>query len=215
MKVVKENTSLLRGAASGAGGNTYLATAGSGIFRAANDNVEAAPENGTANVNMAGIIATSGTVIAVSSNGSVYFQSSPGLFSSFTTGFLFTGAMALWADHENRWRNSLLLLGVRGRGSSVANGYREVVLDGEGFPTITIRSPGESSPSSVKNRARYTASIGQHPAEAILQVPDINNGGLLDYSAFASESDWEPPIFVGTSRSGLWSYRDGQWNAEE
>ena len=215
LRVVKENTSLLRGAASDSAGNIYLATAGSGVFRASNGTVEENPVSGTENANLAGIIGTSGSVVAVSSNGTVYFLNSPGVFNSFTTGFIFTGAMSIWADRNNQWSDSLLLLGVRGRGSSISNGYREVVLDREGFPTITIRIPGDESPSSVSNRARYSASIGQHPVEAILQIPDISRGGPLDYNAFISDPDWEPPIFAGTSRSGLWSYRNGQWNAEE
>jgi hypothetical protein len=107
------------------------------------------------------------------------------------------------------------LAGIRGRGSSIVNGYREIVLDRDGFPTGTVRMPGDETPSSVRNRARYTASIGRHPVEAIMQIPDTSRGGPLDYSVFTSDPDWEPPIFASTSRSGLWSYRNGLWNAEE
>jgi hypothetical protein len=123
--------------------------------------------------------------------------------------------MSLWADRDNQWRQSLLLVGIRSRGTSIVNGYREIVLDQNGNPTTTIRIPGEETPSSVRSRARYTASIGLHPVEAILQLPDISSGGPLDYRAYTSDPDWEPPIFAATSRNGLWSYRNGTWNAEE
>jgi hypothetical protein len=215
MEIVKSNTSLLTGVASDAAGNIYLATAGRGIYIFSNDAVATSPVEGTEQANITGIIGTVGSVVAVSSNGNIYYLRSPGVFTSYPGGFIFTGAMSLWVDRENGWAPSLLLVGIRSRGMSTVHGYREMVLDRDGFPTLPITIPGDGSPTSVRNRARYTASIGQYPVEAILQIPDISRGGPLDYSAFTSDPDWEPPIFASTSRNGLWSYRNGTWNAEE
>ena len=105
------------------------------------------------------------------------------------------------------WKPTLLLLGIRG---SINNqGYREILLNrNTGVPSsYNIRTPGDSVPSSVTDRAKYNAGIGKHPVEAILQVPKE----MLPSAA--SEADI--PIFASTTLNGLWSYRDGVWNAEE
>ena len=215
LSALKSNTFLLTGATVDSEGNIYLATAGDGILRYSDGVIEANSETGTEDGNIAGIIGVGDSVVAVSSEGTVFYRTLPGIFETFEARVHFTGAMSLWLDRANGWRPSLLLMGIRGRGTSLNQGYREMVLDVSGNPTLTIRFPGDDSPSSVASRARYVASIGQHPVEAILQIPDISRGGPLDYSAFVSDPDWAPPIFAATSRSGLWSYRNGVWNAEE
>jgi len=214
LTVIKNNTFLLTGAVS-AGGGTFLSTAGAGIFRYSGGSVETRPVSGTEDANIAGIIETERSVVAVSSNGTIYSLTTQGIFSSFSTRLTFTGALSTWGSRENNWRPSLLLAGIRGRGTSRVNGYREIVLDMNGLATNIIRTPGDDSHSSVRHRARYTASIGLHPVEAIMQLPDAARGGPLNYSAFLSDPDWEPPIFATTSRNGLWSYRNRSWNAEE
>ena len=217
LSVEKQNTSLLTGAVMDEAGEIFLATAGSGIFKYSDDGggIEATPESGTENANISGIISTGATIVAVGSNGALFSRDPAGIFSRLTAGINFTGAMSLWVDRASQWNPSLLLLGIRGSGSSNNHGYREIQLDSSGYPILVIRVPGEQSPTSVKNRARYSASIGLHPVEAILQLPDISRGGPIDYSSFSSNPEWEPPIFAGTSRSGLWSYWDATWNAEQ
>jgi len=120
------------------------------------------------------------------------------------------------------WKPALLLLGIRGQGTSTTHGYRELVLDkttGRPIPG-TLRAPGdEPFLSSVTSKPKYTASLGKHPVHAILQVPDISENGPLSYSASiaAYGSTWEPPIFASTSKDGLWvyTYWDDQWNAQD
>ncbi|MCL2070574.1 MAG: hypothetical protein FWH19_06285 [Treponema sp.] len=204
------NTSILTGAAR-SGGDVYFATAGNGILISRGGDVSSVPAAGTAGASINGIIETGGVIVAVGSNGGIYTLASPGSFNSFTVGVHFTGAMSVWREFTGgSWRPSLLLLGTRGQGSSLTHGYRELLLDpNSGRPTHILRGPGEASPSSVQNRPRYTASIGVHPVEAIIQLPEEVMG------AYFPSPEWEPVIFASTSRSGLWSYRDGQWNAEE
>jgi hypothetical protein len=89
-----------------------------------------------------------------------------------------------------------------------------MVLD-NGRPTFNIKSPGDNSPTSVVNKAKYDAGIGTHPVESIFQLPDYSSGGPFNYRDFTDDPDWEPPIFAGTVKNGLWAYRKGEWNAEE
>jgi hypothetical protein len=122
--------------------------------------------------------------------------------------------MSVWLDRNNQWKPALLLLGIRGRGTSLNHGYREMVLD-NGKPTFIIKSPGDDSPTSVVNKAKYDASIGTHPVESIIQLPDANMGGPLYYRDFTDDPGWVPPIFSSLAKNGLWSYRKGEWNAED
>lgn len=103
----------------------------------------------------------------------------------------------------------LLLLGIRDEGAYTNHGYREIMLDGNGKPTPSIKTPGEESlPTSARSkRAKYEATIGIHPVESILQVP----GSM----APAAASEFELPVFASTSVNGLWVCRRGEWNAEE
>jgi hypothetical protein len=209
---IRNRISLLRGAAKDQSGTIYLATAANGVFRFSNGVLDANPVRGTAGASMAGIIETGGNIVAVSYNGSIYYGGITG-FENLTTGVNYTGAMGIWLDRNDQWKPSLLLMGIRGRGTSLTHGYQEMVLN-NGRPTTIIRSPGDDNPTSIVNRAKYTASIGLHPVESILQLPDVSKGGPLNYNAFSGDPAWEPPIFASTSKNGLWSYRNGEWNAE-
>jgi hypothetical protein len=206
-----DQTSLLKGAVRSSSGYIYLATEGSGIFRF-NNGVINGPLNGTSKASVVGIIETGGVVLAVCSNGSILTENQ-GEFTSFSAGVNFTGALNFWNDPANQFRPTLLLMGIRGRGTSLNHGYREMVLN-NGRPSAVINEPGRESPTSSKNRAKYTAGIGVHPVEDILQVPDKNQGGPLDYRAYSGIADWEPPIFAATAKNGLWAYHNGEWNAE-
>ncbi|MCL2007989.1 MAG: hypothetical protein FWG77_07875 [Treponema sp.] len=207
-----ENTFLLTGVGINPSGNIYLGTAGNGIYLYRGGAITG-PLTGTAGITFSGLRDVGGNIVGVTGNGYV-FHDITGHFASTFVGVHFTGAMSVWNDPRNSHRPTLLLMGIRGRGTSLSQGYREMVLI-NGRPSFEIRAPGESEPTSVINRATYAASIGRLPVEAILQVPDRNNDGPLDYRSFASDPDWEPPIFASTSRSGLWAYRNGEWNAED
>jgi hypothetical protein len=207
-----DQTSLLKGAVRSSSGNIYLATEGSGIFRFSSGGAISGPLNGTSKASIVGIIETGGVILAVTSNGNI-FTEKQGEFSSFSAGVNFTGALNFWHDPNNQYRPVLLLMGIRGKGTSLNHGFREMVLD-NGKPSTVINEPGRDSPTSSKNRAKYTAGIGVHPVEDILQVPDKDQGGPLDYRAYSGTPGWEPPIFAATSKNGLWAYHNGEWNAE-
>ena len=212
LSVAIDQTSLLRGAATHPDGSVFLATLGSGIFRFSNGAING-PLNGTSRANITGIIETGGVIVAVSSEGGLYTGSSAG-FENVSAGVNFTGAMSLWYDPQAQYRPSLLLLGIRGRSVSRTHGYREMLLQNE-MPTLEIRVPGNDTPTSVKSNSKYAASLGIHPVESIIQLPDITRGGPIDYRVFSGNPEWEPPIFATTAKDGLWSYRDGEWNEEE
>jgi hypothetical protein len=196
-------------------GTIYLGTMGNGIY-SYNLSIGApyGPLSGTYQASIMGIMEIGGLIVAVSSDGGIFSGSSSG-FTKVSTGVSYTGAMSLWYD-RNQSVPSLLLLGIRGRGVSRTHGYRELPLRNGILPTeLQIQIPGNESPSSIENNAKYAASIGVHPIETILQVPDVSRGGPLDYSVFSGNPEWQPPIFAGTTKDGLWSYRDGEWNTEE
>jgi len=218
LKPIIHGKSLLKGAAQNASGTIYLATAGTGMFSFNEsafdtDDPVCVPVDGTEKANLNGIMNVGGNIVAVGADGTVYSDIG-GRFINFNAGLNFTGAMCLWADRKNQWKPSLLLLGIRGRGTSTTHGYREMVLD-NGRPTLEIKSPGDDSPTSVANKAKYDAGIGTHPVESIFQLPDFSSGGPFYYRDFTDDPAWEPPIFAATSKNGLWSYRKGEWNAEE
>jgi hypothetical protein len=211
--VVKYGTSLLKGAAQNASGTIYLATAGSGMFIFNASSLETISVSGTEKANINGLMNVGGYLVAVGADGTVYSDVG-GRFNNVNAGVNFTGAMCVWLDRNNQWKPSLLLLGIRGKGTSLTHGYREMVLD-NGRPTFNIKSPGDDSPTSVVNKAKYAAGIGTHPVESIFQLPDFNSGGPFYYRDFTDDPAWEPPIFASTAKNGLWSYRKGEWNAEE
>jgi hypothetical protein len=213
---IKFETSLLMGAAQNASGIIYLATAGSGMFIFNESTLDTSPVRSIDQANLSGIISVGSYIVAVSADGNIYSDTSnSGRFrNAKVDGVNFTGAMCVWLDRKNQWRPSLLLLGIRGGGTSLTHGYREMVLD-NGKPTFNIKSPGDNSPTSVVNKAKYAASIGTHPVEFIMQIPDANSGGPLSYHNYTGDPDWEPPILASTAKSGLWSYRKGEWNAED
>ena len=119
-------------------------------------------------------------------------------------------AVSVKLPGSDPWKPSLLLLGVRGSGNS--QGYREILLDrntGRPPATISLRTPGDNKPSSVdpQKKTGYTAGIAKYPVELILQTPKEVIGTP------ATEADL--PIFAATTLNGLWSYRNGAWNAEQ
>jgi hypothetical protein len=207
--------SILKGAVRHSDGTIYLATMGHGIYTF-NRGIIYGPMEGTSGAAIAGMLETGGLIVAVSTDGGIYTGTASSGFTNVSTGVNFTGAMSTWYEMGNLSVPSLLLLGIRGRGVSRTHGYRELPLE-NGIPgaEIQVYVPGTEPLSSITNNAKYTASIGVHPIETILQVPDISRGGPLDYRLFTGNPEWQPPIFAGTTKDGLWAYRDGEWNTEE
>jgi hypothetical protein len=112
----------------------------------------------------------------------------------------FSGALNI---AETGSGNFVLMLGYE-RGD-YNYGYREVRLGTEGSfagNAFGLNLPGSFPFSTITygegSEAEYESSLGRVIVTSIIQSP------LADKTLFAS-----------TSGEGLWSYRDGEWNAEE
>lgn len=182
-------------------GNYYLAVTGMGVYASNSTNFSSASLiSGTADTKyrLNGLIALSSEVVAVGSGGYMLAGSSTSfseVSGAYDDDYPYTGALAVWTNGSD----SLLLVGRRY--STYTNGYWEIVLTGGNLPgTVSPKVPGESSPSTVSDEDTYEQSLGQKVVTALYQAP----GGTLGTTLFAS-----------TSLDGLWSYRNGEWNAEE
>ena len=221
LRMIKPNTSLLRGAVEVSPDKYFLATSGDGILEYDYDENPDEPElvEGTASAIVLGIIKTAdtGVIIAVISNtsgqGGLYVYNGTDEFErTISSSTNFTGAMGVFKEFDdvaNTWNPSLLLLGVRGDNNK---GYREIWLNTDGTitdpsPSPIIKTPGDNkTKSSVSSRVKYDASIAKHSVEAIIQGPwEIFDPGKTGITL---------PLFASTIDGGLWSYR-GEWNAEE
>ena len=181
------------------GTDYYLA--GTGIFRLAGTNLTVV--TGTEGSVFSGLIVLEDQVVGVS--GQTLFVLSPegALQEKKDMGATFTGAMALWGKkvepaQEAPEPKTLLLLGIQGSSTSTTHGYREILLsNGTLNPgDMDLRTPGrDPSNSSVSDYDKYNSSLGKHPVLTLFQAAD----GIL---------------FAGTTKNGLWSYRNDQWNAE-
>ncbi|MDR3139192.1 MAG: hypothetical protein LBT95_05905 [Treponema sp.] len=208
LELIKEETQLLKGAVwdgtdhflAVSGGTTNDGEGTKGIYKVSQGMGDPELTGGSGDWLIEGLIKTGSRIVAVSRKGAVYAKDAGD--ESFTekakTGLTFTGALALYQKDGN----GLLLFGVQG--GSGAGGYREIRLSDIQGESWTIRSPGESKPSSVSSAARYHSSIASHPVNYIFQAPP----GL----------DPEQTLFASTQKNGLWSYRmrngEEQWNGE-
>jgi hypothetical protein len=185
----------------GVAGDYY--TAGrSGIYRISNNTLV----EGSTGYSIAGIIKidkvnSSGTVsktIAVSSGGTI-FDITGNSATPHETSYSFTGALAEYTPVASTNRK-LLLLGIKG---SVYNlGYCETWIEGDG--AFSLRTPGGSSADStfpIADRDKYSATLAKCAVNSLIEAGGKSN-------------DW-PIVFASTQKNGLWSYRDGEWNAEE
>ncbi|MDR2393387.1 MAG: hypothetical protein LBD93_04440 [Treponema sp.] len=180
----------LRGAAY-TGDAYYLA--GEGLYILEGKNLSPVPS--AEGYIFSGLIALEDKTLVGVSGKTLVTVSPEGNLGKKDMGVTFTGALALWgAEPEEK---KLLLLGIQGASTSTTHGYRELLLNAEGGldAALSIRIPGKEALSSVSDYEKYNSSIGKHPAIALMQAPD----GIL---------------FAGTTKNGLWSYRDEQWNAE-
>jgi hypothetical protein len=200
---------LLQGAAWD-GTNYFVATTG-GIYWIDSSNSVRLLSSG----HFMGIIRVNDYIIAITNDGTLYYfkynsldPSSPpyinpsndgGSYSLGTPEPYYTGAMSSWNPSGlDTDPPQLLLLGVRTQ--SRTNGYREVLLDtsGSGKPVGNAATPGSGSPSTVSaaHKNRYESSIAKHAVFSIFQVSGS-------------------PVFASTTKDGLWSLRNDEWNAEE
>jgi hypothetical protein len=234
LSLLKENTALLQGAAWDEKTQAYyLATAGNGIFKVPESLSGSEPMQVSLSslksetLLVMGIMKVGETIMAVTKDTYLFYLEGTKFKTIRTAGASnLTGAMGIW--REPNGTRTLLLLGAQGNTTSLTHGYREVSLKGadatgglgnvmtvdEEYGTLTLMKPGAGrsedwGPSTTDNEAKYEASIGIHPVLTILQTPE-------NVEPPPQESDdWEPVIFAGTSKNGLWSYRNKQWNAEE
>lgn len=180
------------------GTDYYLA--GTGIFRLEEINTMNLTEvTGTEGSVFSGLITLEDdhTVVGVSGQ-TLFVLSAEGALTKKDMGATFTGAMALWKKEPKQEAATLLLLGIQGSYTSTTHGYREILLSSGTLNTddMDLRTPGrDPSNSSVSDYDKYYSSLGKHPVMTLFQAAD----GIL---------------FAGTTKNGLWSYRNEQWNAE-
>ncbi|MDR1302532.1 MAG: hypothetical protein LBK43_08710 [Treponema sp.] len=175
------------------GSDYYLAT-GTGIYTRNGETLTLVSGSGTEPV--IGLITLKDMVVGVRRDGTLLYGDSSSFTQVKESGVTFTGAIAAWKK-DNEETDALLLLGIQGGSTAATHGYREILLsDGSLLSTdLGLRTPGKAEPSSVSDYDKYYSSIGKHPIVNLYQAPD----GIL---------------FAGTTKNGLWSYRNDQWNAE-
>jgi hypothetical protein len=202
---------LLQGAAWDDVDDYFIATtgAGGGVYWIDSSNQVRRLSSG----NFMGIIHVENYIIAITNNGMLHYFKHGTLSSttpyivdgdSYSLGApepYYTGAICSWTSKPSGTDPpELLLLGVRTH--SRTHGYREVLLDttssgDKGKPTGGAVTPGSGSLSTVVRGNRYQSSIEKHAVYSIFQVPKSS------------------VIFASTTKDGLWSLRNDQWNAEE
>jgi hypothetical protein len=190
LQLLTGGSGFLRGAVS-KGTDYYLA--GTGIYTLAGETLTRV--SGTEEFTVIGLITLKDKVVGVSTGGIILYGDSEG-FTRADTGVTFTGAIASWKK-DGEETDALLLLGIQGGSVAATHGYREILLsEGTLLPdALGLRIPGQNEPSSVSDYDKYYSSLGKHPVVSLYQAAD----GIL---------------FAGTTKNGLWSYRNNQWNAE-
>jgi hypothetical protein len=174
----------------------YLA--GTGIYRLDDTTLTVVPVPETDGSTFSGLMALQDNTLVGASGGTLFVLSEEGALTKKDMGATFTGAMALWKKEPKQEAATLLLLGIQGSYTSTTHGYREILLSSGTLNTddMDLRTPGrDPSNSSVSDYDKYYSSLGKHPVMTLFQAAD----GIL---------------FAGTTKNGLWSYRNEQWNAE-
>jgi hypothetical protein len=199
------------------GGDYYLATMGTGVYKASGASLTAEPAKSIGDKDIpssiAGFFQTTEpeAIIGISRNGIVlYINAAAGLRVDDTSlGGTYTGALALTdlpEPHDDGF-DKLLLLGYQGSKSSYEHGYMELKFKSSDGTYEKTRVPGAAQPSSVSDYRQYDSSIRRYPVTALWVLEPV---GEAPY----------PVIFAATNNQGLYSYRarsDGgwQWNHEE
>jgi hypothetical protein len=228
-----EETAILSGAGR-IGTDYYLATIGSGIYKATFGSPPAASEVTTIpHTNITGFLqynyidsTTSSpveTIIGVTRDGYIVRGTSAGFTSPTTSlGVALTGAIALAGAYDYSTTPpasgaKLLLLGIRGGYSSTVHGYVEVDF-GEDPLTIgnSYREPGRTDPTGIAQNENYRSTLRKYPVTSIVFLPRISTST----GPGAPDNAGDPIMFASTPKDGFYSYRnrsDGgwQWNHEE
>ncbi|MEJ5189734.1 MAG: hypothetical protein WHT84_11030, partial [Breznakiellaceae bacterium] len=201
------STCTLVGAVYDGSSTYYLAIAGSGIYSTSNLSSVNDPISGSTNsdYNLNGLILVGSQVVATATTddyeGGYLLVGNSSSFSQVYSysSYLFTGALALWYAPSDTTAD-LLLVGFVNTSSSYTRGYLELTLSSGAMPSsISFKSPGEGSPTTVSDNDTYEQSLGRKAVTALYQGPNGANGVL----------------FASTSLDGLWSCRDQTWNKEE
>ncbi|MDR2392569.1 MAG: hypothetical protein LBD93_00185 [Treponema sp.] len=190
LEALSGGSGFLQGAAVYAG--TYY-LAGTGIYSLEGTSLTLVSD--TAGITVVGLLQVGDGILGVG-DGKILYGPSGG-FTVEDKGVTFTGALALWGK-KGKEAKTLLLLGIQGSSTSTTHGYRELVLKEDSLDPgdMSLKTPGNNpEASSISNYDKYSSSLGKHPVMALFQAPD----GIL---------------FAGTTKNGLWSYRNEQWNAE-
>jgi hypothetical protein len=149
---------------------------------------------------LAGIIKIDNKTIAVSSGGTIFdIDITNDTATVHETSYNFTGGLAEYTPVNSNGRK-LLLIGIKGNVYSL--GYRETWIDGDG--AFSLRSPGGSTQDStipIADQDKYSATLAKCAVNSLIQANEKSNG-------------W-PLVFASTQKDGIWSYRNGEWNAEE
>lgn len=200
------STCTLVGAVHDGSSNYYLAIAGSGIYSTSDLSSVSGPISGSteSDYNLNGLILVGSQVVATaSSNDAKGGRIIKGDTNSFTllyssSNYRFTGALALWYASTSSSNADLLLVGFVNTSSSYTRGYLELALSSGAMPSsISFKSPGEGSPTTVSDKDTYEQSLGRKAITALYQGPN------------------KAVLFASTSLDGLWSCRDQTWNEEE
>ncbi|MDR1787388.1 MAG: hypothetical protein LBR16_02935 [Treponema sp.] len=212
LKLLKDDVQLLRGAAYDSS-VYYLGTSGSGIWEGTTAGLVQSVD--TADYSIMAMLKVGSKIAALTRGGSVLAKdpASGGNFTSVCTmsGYYGAGGFAVWQQFDASTQN-LLLVGILGSDTATTHGYREVTLaaDGQLPDSPSVNAPGGTTPTTVSNQAKYDAGMGTHPALSLIQVPES-----VEAAISLQPTPKEPVIFAGTPKNGLWSYRAGEWNAED
>ncbi|MDR0444091.1 MAG: hypothetical protein LBH44_11875 [Treponema sp.] len=121
------------------------------------------------------------------------------------------GALAIWTHKDKPSQRLLLAARQDSLEYSVYTGYTYGYLELELDSTkpngikdgAVFTEPGKKAISSIEdsNNDLYKSTIGKHPVTHLFQTPD--------------DVDSKRILFASTQKSGVWSYREREWNAEE
>jgi len=156
-------------------------------------------------------------IIAASRDGHIFVCGGlPG--SASASGFVrkgpfgtFTGALALaeatyltTSGGAPLLPQIMLMIGVRV--STYTYGYREILFDIDTPAPLwdTLYSPGSVAPSTITNTPKYNSSLGKLPVNA-----------MIAFSETAASGEKTQLLLASTQSSGLYSYRNEEWNGEQ
>lgn len=176
------------------GAEYYLATATQGVFISADPLAFGAAHGDTTGHTLTGLVAVGAKVVGLGKE-ELLQGNSAGFAAEAFGGIDFTGAVAV----REAGADDLLLVGIDVVGETYSYGYKEILLSGGAFPASpTLKNPGSGSPTTVTDGDQYDSSLGTVPVRALHQW-----SGAVEV------------LFASTYGEGLWSYRGGEWNAEE